>query len=230
MSFKVDDFTWYLFYKPFVRTNLPGRHLNALKWSIATVYPKSDIFGEYNYLVLHVLGIVLIALLVFYMFCKRAIKKQMKPLIYLTESAERIAEGHYDETIPNVKRDDEVGVFYKHFQEMQKALAAHIAKHEEQRNTIAEHHEKLQKIDKQMQEDNRVKTTFLHKITNRMISPAESLSSSVDILCDRYEDITLAEANKEIDNIKLQSENILELLSHKFDASTNNTGKETSHE
>lgn len=230
MSFKMDDFTWYLFYKPFVRNNLPGRHLNALKWSIATVYPKSDIFGEYNHLVLHVLGIVLIALLVFYMFCKRAIKKQMKPLIYLTESAERIAEGHYDETIPNVKRDDEIGVFYKHFQDMQKALAAHVAKLEEQRATMTGHHEKLQKMAQQMQDDNQVKTTFLHNITNKMIAPAESLSNSVDILCDRYEHITLAEANKEIDNIKQQSENILELLSQKFDASTNNTGKEASHE
>ncbi len=92
------------------------------------------------------------------------------------------------------------------------------------------HHEKLQKMAQQMQDDNQVKTTFLHNITNKMIAPAESLSNSVDILCDRYENITLAEANKEIDNIKQQSENILELLSHKFDASTNNTGKEASHE
>ena len=35
-------------------------------------------------------------------------------------------------------------------------------------------------------------------------------------LCDNYQAITLPEADKEIGNIKQQSETILELLSHKF--------------
>jgi len=43
---------------------------------------------------------------------------KVKPLTYLTESANRIAAGHYDESIPNVKRNDEVGAFYKNFQGM----------------------------------------------------------------------------------------------------------------
>ena len=230
MSFKMNDFTWYLFYRPFVRNHLSDRAENTLKWSIATIYPKDDIFGEYNHLVFHVLGIVLIALLVFYMLCKRSIRKQMKPLIYLTESAERIADGHYDETIPNVKRDDEVGVFYNHFQVMQQVMAADIVKQEEQRATMREHHEKLQKMHQQIEEDNQVKTTFLHNVTNKMIAPAESITDSVTTLCDHYEDITLQEATETMNNIKQQSETILELLSHKFDVSPHEAGKEDRHE
>lgn len=229
-SFQMNDYTWYLFYKPFVRTNLPGRSMNALNWSIATVYPKVDIFGEYNHLVLHVLGIVVIAFFVFYMLCKKAIRKQLKPLMYLTDSAERIAEGHFDETIPNLKRDDEVGVFYQHFQAMQQALAAEITRQEEQRVTIHKHNEKLQKINQQIHDDDQVKATFLHNVTNRMIAPAESINNSVITLCDHYEDITLAEANKEINNIKQQSETITELLSKKFNVSHNEAGKEDHHE
>ena len=219
MSFEMNDFTWYLFYKPFVRTQTPSRAMGAMNWSIATVYPKEDIFGEYNHLIIHVLGIVAIALLVFYMLCKRAIRKQVKPLAYLTESAERIAEGHYDESIPNVKRDDEIGEFYKHFQTMQQALAADIAKQEEQGVILQKRHEELQKIHQQIQDDEQVKTTFLHNVTNRMIAPAASIEDSVKTLCDHYDDITLTEANEERDNIKQQSETILELLSHKFNVS-----------
>lgn len=231
MSFRMNDFTWYLFYKPFLRSNLPGRTTNTLKWSIATVYPKDDIFGEYNYLVFHVLGIVLIALLVFYVLCRKAIRKQLKPLIYLTESAERISQGHYDETIPNVNRDDEVGVFYKHFQVMQKALEADIAKREQQKTIMHARHEELQKIHQQIEEDKQVKATFLHNVTNRMIAPAESISESVTTLCDHFQEITLPEANQEIKNIKQQSETILELLSHKFDVSSEReAGKEDNHE
>jgi methyl-accepting chemotaxis protein/sigma-B regulation protein RsbU (phosphoserine phosphatase) len=225
MSFRMNDFTWYMFYKPFVRNNVPGRSMEALEWSIATIYPKDDIFGEYKQLVIHVLGIVVIGLLVFYMLCRTSIRKQMKPLAYLTESAERIADGHFDENIPDVKRDDEVGLFYKHFQLMQKALEQNIVKQEEQRATLHTHHEELQRIHKQIQEDDQVKATFLHNVTNRMIAPSESINASVANLCDNYQDITLPEADKEIANIKQQSATILELLSHKF-----NIGKEDSHE
>jgi len=242
MSFRMDDYTWYMFYKPFVRNNISGRSMESLNWSIAIIYPKDDIFGEYNHLVFHVLGIVLIALLVFYMLCRMTIRKQLKPLMYLTESAERIAEGHYDERIPDVKRDDEVGAFYQHFQLMQKALEKNITKQEEQRATLNAHHQELQKLNQQIQEDEQVKATFLHNVTNRMIAPSESISESVDTLCDNYKDITLQAADKEIVNIKQQSETILELLSHKFNviapngspvrtkAPSSEAGKEDSHE
>lgn len=242
MSFRMNGHTWYLFYKPFVRNNLPGRSMEKLNWSIGTIYPKDDIFGEYNSLVFHVLGIVFIALLVFYMMSRMAIRKQLKPLAYLTESAERIAEGHYDERIPDVKRDDEVGVFYKHFQLMQKALEEGINTRKEQRTTLLTRHEELQKVLQQIKEDNQVKDIFLHNVTNRMIAPSEAIRDSVESLCDNFERITLPEADKEINNIKHQSETILELLSHKFDVATpysvpvrptapsGESGKENSHE
>ena len=88
-------------------------------------------------------------------------------------------------------------------------------------------------IHQQIEEDEQVKTTFLHNVTNRMIAPAESINTSVSNLCEHYEDMTLKEADKEIYNIKKQSETILELLSHKFDFShkeVTETGKEDHNE
>jgi K+-sensing histidine kinase KdpD len=98
-------------------------------------------------------------------------------------------------------------------------------------------HEELQKLHQQIQEDDQVKATFLYNITNRMIAPSESISGSVAALCDNYEHITLQAADKEVANIKQQSETILELLSHKFSVTVPNgspvgtkAGKEDSHE
>ena len=230
MSFKLDDFTWYLFYRPFVRTDIPGRSMHALDWSIATIYPKSDIFGEYNHLVFHVLGIVLISLLVFYILCRSAIRGQLKPLMALTESAESIAEGDYDETISDTKRDDEVGVFQQHFQKMQQALAADIRMQEERQAVLQQHHEELQKTHQQIQADDNVKTTFLHNVTNRMIAPSESILKSVTKLTDNWQNLTLPEVDREADNIRQQSETIIELLSHKFNTPSNQAGKEDKHE
>lgn len=220
MSFKMNGNTWYLFYRPFVRNDIPGRTMEALDWSIATIYPKADIFGEYNHLVFHVLGIALTGLLVFYFLCRMVIRKQTKPLANLTELARRIADGHYDETVPDTRRDDEVGVFQQHFQIMQKALAADLMQQEQQKVTLSERHEELQKTYRQIQDDDNVKTTFLHNVTNRMIPPSLSIITSVDKLCDNYQDITVEEAHKEMDNIKRRSEEIRELLSHKFTPTT----------
>ena len=225
VSFEQDGETWYAFYKPFVRNNVPGRSMEALNWTIATVYPKSDIFGEYNHLVLHVLGMTFIGLFVFYVLCRMVIRRQVKPLSYLTVSAERIAEGHYEEPIPDTNRNDEVGIFQRHFQQMQKALAADISKKQQLQDALNERREKLQNTHRQIQEDDQVKAIFLHNVTNRMIPPSQSILDSVTKLCDNYPTMTLQEAGQEIDSIKRQGEIILALLSHKFEA-----GKGGSHE
>ena len=229
MTFKMNDKNWYLFYKPFVTTSMPGRYLNTIGWSVGTVYPYEDIFGEYNNLVYDVLGILLVALLVFFLLCKRVINKQVKPLVYLTESAERIANGHYDESFPNVNRNDEVGVFYHHFQLMHKALVDDITKQEEQKVTMSKHHEVLEKRYQQIQDDEQVKARFLHNVTNNLIAPAESIDNSAKTLCDHYGDITLTEAKKIQANIQQQSKTIIELIGHYFNVSSNKTGRENSH-
>lgn len=237
ISFHLNDEKWYMFYRPFVQADVPGRSMEALNWSIATIYPKVDIFSEYNHLVFHVLGIVLVGLIIFIILCRRTIRHQLKPLSYLTVSASRIAEGHYDETIPDTNRDDEVGVFQQHFRMMQQALEADISQQEQQKITLYEHREELQRIYQQMEDDDNVKAIFLHNVTNRMIAPSESILNSVTRLCENYQDITPQEVQQETDNIKQQSVNIRELLSHKFNVTAPGTspvrtqeGKEVNHE
>ena len=70
---------------------------------------------------------------------------------------------------------------------------------------------------------------YLHDVSYSMITPAESIDSSAKTLCDHYEDITLAEANKIKDNIQQQGEMIIELLDQKFNVSSNKARKENNH-
>lgn len=227
---KMNDYNWYMFYKPFKRNVIPGRSIEELNWSVATVYPEADIVGEYNHMVLYVLGIVLAGLLVFYTLTRMAIRSLLKPLTVLTESAESIAEGNFDEKIPNTNRNDEAGVFQQHFQKMQQALEADITKLEQQQATLKERRAQLQQTYQQIQEDDQVKTTFLHNVTNRMIAPSSSILESINTICDNYYDISLQEAKRETENIKQQSQAILELFNKKFNALDRKAGKEDNHE
>jgi hypothetical protein len=43
---KMDGKDCYVFYKPFVRTDVPGRAQVDLGWSAGVIYPEDDIFGE----------------------------------------------------------------------------------------------------------------------------------------------------------------------------------------
>lgn len=231
-SFELDDMTWYIFYKPFMRSDRPGRYMENLHWSIATIYPKSDIFGEYNHLVLHVLGISLIGLLVFFILSRFVIRRMMRPLVQITEMAEDMAEDMTEimSEAPDEKRDDEIGFFQYHFHHMQKALADDIVKRKQLTENLNKHREKLRKTEEEILENDTVKTTFLHNVTNKMIQPAETIRNSVGILNNKIQDITSEEAKALVETIRQQSEHILELLSHKFTPKTSKPGKETNHE
>ena len=230
-SYQLDGETWYIFYKPFVRHNVPGRSLEDLKWSIGIVYPKTDIFNEYNHHVTHIILIAVFGLLFFYIFSRIAIRRQLSPLRRLTESANSIAEGNYATTISDTDRNDEVGMFQNHFKLMQEALLKDISKQEELSSTLNERREELRKIHDQLQEDDQVKTTFLHNVTNRLIPPTESILGSVTLLSENYQHMSQQEADKEVANIQEKSEYIMDLLKKKFETSyTSEVGKEENHE
>lgn len=230
-SFRLQGETWYVFYKPFERTNIPGRSVEELNWTISTIYPKSDIFNEYNHHIMHILLITAVGLLIFYIFTRFSIRKQLKPLRRLTESAHSITEGNYTIMIPETNRQDEVGMFQQNFKLMQEALATDIEQHQQLTVTLNKRREELRKTHQQIQDDDKVMNIFLHNVTNRMVPPAESILASSTQLCDNYQEITPEQARDEVSNIRYQSEVILELLKKKFVAKhTDETGKEESHE
>ena len=213
-SFRMNNEKWYVFYKPFLRSKVPGRSTEDLFWSVGVVYPEGDIFGEYNLLPFYVFGIAIIGLLLFYALCRLFTYRQLLPLNMLTQSARRIADGNYGETIPDTHRGDEVGLLQDRFQEMQQALDNHIGELKELTATLQERGEVLEKAYAQAKEADRMKTAFLHNMSNQMIKPAETIGQSVMAVCDHYHDITLEQADHEMEVIEQQSQAIIDLITH----------------
>jgi len=228
--FRLDGHNNYVFYKPFQRTQISGRTKEKLGWSVGVVFPEEDIFGEYNQLLYYVLAIAIVGLLLFFVLCRLVTCRQLRPLQMLTHSAQRIADGKYDETIPATRREDEVGQLQEHFQQMQQSLTTNINELEQLKATLQEHGEGLRKAYKQAQEADRMKTVFLHNMTNQMITPAEAVNESVTNLCDNYSNISWQEADNEVENIRQQTKTMTNLLNHLFEVSDSDTGKEDDHE
>lgn len=218
MSFRMNQKNWYVFYKPFQHTVSIDQPMDQLGWSAGVVYLKDDILGSYNFLVWVELAIAILSVLLFFLLCRMLIRRQLKPLHTLTRSAQRIAEGHYDETVPSAQCDDEIGQLQDCFQRMQQSLRGKSSELEQLTSMLKVRGEELRKAYGNAQGSDRMKTTFLHYMTTQMTVPADLIERSVMKLSNNYQNITPEEAEAEVSVIKKQSETVLNVLEHMIEA------------
>jgi methyl-accepting chemotaxis protein/sigma-B regulation protein RsbU (phosphoserine phosphatase) len=228
--FIMDGNEWYVVYKPFTRHEVVGRTTDHLGWSVGVVYPKDDIFGDYNRLLYLVIGIAFVGLLLSIILSSLFTHRKLFPLNMLTKAAQKISQGDYSRTIPDTERYDEIGLLQKDFQQLQQSLATRMAELEQMNAQLKERSEELQQANRKAQEADRMKTAFLHQMTYQMLEPAESLKNHVATLCDNYQTISPEEASQEVKVIHQQGKTIVELLRHMIDSADQETGKEDAHE
>ncbi|MBQ8656306.1 MAG: HAMP domain-containing protein [Prevotella sp.] len=210
--FRLNGTDSYVFYKPFIQDSIPGRSMQKLNWSAGIVYPEDDIFGDYNELLYTVLAIASVGILLLFVGCQLFTHRQLLPLRLLTRSAQRIAEGHFDEPIPSSQQSDEVGRLQTHFRQMQLALAANMGELERLNDTLRERGEGLAEAYEQAKEADRMKTAVLHNMTNQMIIPVNNICNDVNTLCRYGHSMNKTEVRQVVDNIQNESQTVTELL------------------
>ena len=242
-TFKMNGTRYCVFFKPFKRTVVRGRSLEDLGWSAGIIYPEEDIFGDYNRLLNYVLAIAVIGLLLIFILSRTIIHRQLLPLRMLTTSAQHIAKGHYTEMIPDSRHQDEIGRLQNHFQQMQLSLANNIGELEQLTATLKKRGEELRTTYEQVSKANRLKTVFLHNMTDQMLAPANTINNDVDMLCRSDHHLhkegtdTVAsgsaagkEATAIADDIMKQGKTITDLLNDLLQDSEKETGKEAAHD
>jgi HAMP domain-containing protein len=220
---------YYVFYKPFQRAAIRGRSMEKLGWSAGIIYPKDDIFGDYNILTYYVLGIAVVGLLLLFVLSCAIMHRQLKPLLMLAASAQRISKGNYDEPIPDSHQADEIGHLQDNFQQMRQSLSAHVRELEQLTATLEEHGRELRVAYNQAQKADRMKTAFLHNMTYQMVSPTHAILGDVEALCDTSSDRGQKESGTIVSDIQQHSTSITELLNNLINMSEEETGKEAGH-
>ena len=218
----------FIFYKPFTRLAVKGRSMETLNWHVGIVYPKEDVYGEYDNLLYYVFALAIVGLILMYILCHVIIRYMLHPLKLLTTSAQRIAEGKFDERIPASHHSNEIGHLQDNFRAMQQSLAVNIGEMEQQKATLQEREEELKKAYNDIKKADRMKTAFLHNMTNQMINPAAQINKDVSTLCAREESaeqmVSLAE------NIQKNGDTITKLLNDLIDMSEEEMRKEDAYE
>ena len=229
-EFRRDHANWWVFYKPFKRAEWEGRPRGNVGWSVGLVCPESDIFGTYNFLLFLVVALSVIGLLLFFMLGNWIFRRQLKPLNRLIASAQHITEGNYYEPLPHSDRQDEIGQLQHRFGEMQHSLQHRVDDLENERTQLQQHVSVLRAAYDNTVETDKIKTSFLHYMTNQMYAPSKAIDGSVTTLCNNYQTLTPEETSRQVDNIQRKSQTIVELLGHMAHLTKTETGKEVYHE
>ncbi len=230
MPMHMEGTDYLIFYKPFERTAMSARAMEKLGWSAGIFFPEDDIQGDHKVLFYYVLAIAMIGLLLLFIMSRALIHRQLKPLLMLSEKAESIAQGHYKEVIPDSRQADEIGQLQNNFQAMQQKLATYIGELEQLTDTLREHGEDLRATYNDVKKADRMKTAFLHNMTNQMSNPSVAIYQYVDELCDTSQHKGKEQTAQLADNIQRDGETITELLNNLINISDEEIRKEVGHD
>ena len=159
-----------------------------------------------------VLVIAVVGLLLLLILCRIFIHRLLLPLRLLAKSAQRIADGYYDETIPDSRQQDEVGRLQNHFKEMQRSLTTHVGELRSLTDTLQKRGEELQAAYDKAHAAERMKTNFLYNMSDEMMSPASEISQSVKTVSDKYTSLSDEATRHLVENIRDDGDKITALL------------------
>lgn len=204
MNFKFYGVPVYIFYKPFKYTG----------WSIDIICPEYEIFASYHRLQFYMILITLAGLLILMWISVVFIKRQFKPLNVLDKSVQRLAEGHFEEPIPNSRRLDEIGHLQRTFQKMQQSLVYQLEDIKQRNAVLNERNEALRVAYGQAQEADRVKAAFLQNMTEQMAPPALAISAAVASIYKDHEQMKPQDISEKTEEMGRHSKTIASLLDH----------------
>ena len=199
----------YVFYKPLPHTG----------WSVAIVCPESDIFEPYLQLQNNMIFIMIAGVLVLFLFCVITIRRNIRPLKLLGQSAERMSEGNYEKVIPDSKRRDEIGQLQHSFSTMQQSLLDYIHKIKRSTETLTQRNAELLKANELAKEDDRMKTAVINNMTNQMLNPIDAIVKENDLIRKEYKNISEEEMAQHVDCMLEKTETVTRLLNQLLEAS-----------
>jgi sigma-B regulation protein RsbU (phosphoserine phosphatase) len=118
---KVDGLWADVYYSPLQSTN----------WSMAIVVQKRVFLQPIFYLLLILLLATVLGEILISIICRRNIRKETRPLVSLTQSANEVAKGNFKAPLPELEYKDEVSNLRDSFATMQSSLTKYIQDLEE---------------------------------------------------------------------------------------------------
>jgi sigma-B regulation protein RsbU (phosphoserine phosphatase) len=196
----VDGNDSYIFYRPLERTG----------WSIAIVCPASDVFKRYNQLFIVVWVLIGIGLLILLLICYQTVRGAMQPLKQLSNQAQLIANGNFEEPLAESQRSDSVGRLTNSFILMQHSLAASVSDIRQVNAELEQRYEELARAYQLKMETNEQKTAFIRNMFHQIRTPLNIISGFTQVLSASINELS----EEEIADITFRMMSSAKAISH----------------
>lgn len=216
MSVSIYGRDCYVFYKPF----------RNMGWSIDIVCPKSDVFATYYRLQTYMVIIIGVSLLLLLVYCFHLIHLLMRPIRYLDLSAQRLASGRFEEPIANSLRHDEIGGLQRSFRAMQCSLANYLSEIRQHSQVLKEQTNALRKAREKAREADRLKSSFIHNVTDQMVEPINEIASAVSVIHQNHDSLEQINVPQLTTGIADNTAKVTSLLDKIIEVSVNRTSEE----
>ena len=179
---------------------------------LTAVCPAEDVYSRYSrmqgFLLLRGMVGVVILLIVLYFIVGR----HLRPLHWLADSAQSIAEGNLDTPIPDAHHEHEAGRLQNSLVKMQQALKAYMTEMQQKQVTLSKQNAELKAAYAEVQAYEVKKTNFVHDMTAQMAQPVERLCQEVETICRDAATMTREEMAQRQAVVMQDSETITQLL------------------
>ena len=113
---KINDETYYLYSKRIAHTG----------WTLVVAQHWEMVFFDGIILGIIIVFFMAVGMLVIFFFMSCSIRRATKPLGFLSESAQEVAKGNFDTSLPTFKHNDEVAQLRDSFDTMQQSLKQYV--------------------------------------------------------------------------------------------------------
>ena len=151
-------------------------------WSLALVCPDNDILARYHHLTNIILILIVIGMLLIVFMSYKVVGRAVRPLGNLLGMSERIAAGHYDESIPYTDREDAIGQLQNSFATMQESLNEHVGSIRRTVEQTKERNEELVRATQLAEVAVRQKTAFIQDVSHQIRTPLNIIIGFANVL------------------------------------------------
>ena len=179
---------------------------------LTAVCPAEDVYGRYSrmqwFLWFRGMAGVVILLIVLY----TVVGRHLRPLHWLADSAQSIANGNLDTPIPDAHHEHEAGRLQNSLAKMQQAQNAYMTEMQQKQMTLSKQNVELKAAYAKVQAYEVKKTNFVHDMTAQMAKPVERLCQEAETICRNAASMTREEMAQRQAVIMQDSETITQLL------------------
>ena len=151
-------------------------------WSLAMVCPESEVLAGYHRLAYVIIVLIFIGLLGTLWLSSKVVRLTIRLIKQLLGYTQNIADGNYDEPIPQSDQPDDIGQLQNSFAAMQQALHKHMGSISQTAQEIQKQNERRAHNMELAEESIRKKTQFIQNLSHQIRTPLNVITGFSNVL------------------------------------------------